>query len=297
MISSAELLLITSVVAVGVLHTMVPDHWAPIAILARQRGWTPTETARAAAQAGAGHVVTTLAFGVVVWIIGAAAARSFGVIIEELASVALVGFGLWIAFGAWREMREVHREHDHHDHDHEDHSHGHDGHKRHHGQQGHDHHSPGWARDPLYAPLLSEAVAERHVHLHRHGSGPAHMHWHDHPAGTAHPVTTDAIANPPMHDHRHGAGGRTALLLVLGSSPMVEGIPAFFAASRYGVGTITVMALLFASSTIVTYIVLSVAAASGLQRMRLGALEEYGEIISGLFVALVGVVFGVMSMW
>jgi hypothetical protein len=32
--------------------------------------------------------------------------------------------------------------------------------------------------------------------------------------------------------------GRTLLLLILGSSPMVEGIPAFFAASRYGVALI-----------------------------------------------------------
>ena len=76
---------------------------------------------------------------------------------------------------------------------------------------------------------------------------------------------------------------------------MVEGIPAFFAASRYGVTTIVVMAVLFAASTIVTYMMLSVAAASGLQRLRLGALEEYGEIISGVFVALVGLVFGLMS--
>lgn len=77
---------------------------------------------------------------------------------------------------------------------------------------------------------------------------------------------------------------------------MIEGIPAFFAASRYGVGTISVMAVLFAASTIATYVVLSVAAASGLQRLRLGKLEEYGEIISGLFVAVVGLVFGMLSL-
>ena len=76
---------------------------------------------------------------------------------------------------------------------------------------------------------------------------------------------------------------------------MVEGIPAFFAASRYGVATIVVMAVLFAASTMATYLVRSVAAASGLQRLKLGAFEQYGEIISGLFVALVGLAFGSMS--
>jgi hypothetical protein len=64
-------------------------------------------------------------------------------------------------------------------------------------------------------------------------------------------------------------------------SPMVEGIPAFFAASRYGVATIVVMAVLFAASTMATYLVRSVAAASGLQRLKLGAFEQYGEIIGG----------------
>jgi hypothetical protein len=68
---------------------------------------------------------------------------------------------------------------------------------------------------------------------------------------------------------------------------MVEGIPAFFAASRYGIEVLSIMAVLFAASTIATYVVLSVAAASGLQRLRLGVLEEHGEIVSGLFVALV----------
>lgn len=54
--------------AVGVLHTLVPDHWLPIAVLAWQRGWSKVETARTAAQAGSGHVVSTLAIAVVVWI-------------------------------------------------------------------------------------------------------------------------------------------------------------------------------------------------------------------------------------
>lgn len=82
-----------------------------------------------------------------------------------------------------------------------------------------------------------------------------------------------------------------ALLLILGSSPMVEGIPAFFAASRYGIAVIALMAIVFAISTIVTYVLLCVYSAAGLQRVKLGPLERYGEVISGMFIALVGVVF------
>ncbi len=55
-----QLLLIGAVAAVGVLHTVVPDHWVPITLLARQHGWSRRETARNAFVAGTGHVVSTL---------------------------------------------------------------------------------------------------------------------------------------------------------------------------------------------------------------------------------------------
>jgi len=82
-----------------------------------------------------------------------------------------------------------------------------------------------------------------------------------------------------------------ALLLILGSSPMVEGIPAFFAAGKYGVGLIVVMSLVFAFTTIATYVVLCVYSTAGLQRVRLGPLERFGEVLSGCFIALVGMAF------
>jgi hypothetical protein len=97
------------------------------------------------------------------------------------------------------------------------------------------------------------------------------------------------------HSNQHRTTERMALLLVLGSSPMVEGIPAFFAAARYGVGLIITMSAAFAASTIATYVVLSVYSATGLQRLYLGPIERYGEVISGAFIALIGVAFGLWS--
>ena len=72
---------------------------------------------------------------------------------------------------------------------------------------------------------------------------------------------------------------------------MVEGIPAFFAAGKYGLGLIVAMALVFAISTIATYMLLCLYSTAGLQRVRLGAFECYGEVLSGAFIALVGVAF------
>ena len=83
------------------------------------------------------------------------------------------------------------------------------------------------------------------------------------------------------------------MLLILGSSPMVEGIPAFFAAGKYGVGLIAIMSLVFGLTTIATYVVLWVYSTAGLQRVSFGPLERYGEVLSGTLIALVGVAFWV----
>lgn len=389
MAAASEFLLIGAVAAVGVLHTVVPDHWVPITLIARQRGWSKRETAWASLQAGTGHVLSTLLIAAVVWIAGVAVATRFGHIVDTAASIALVVFGSWIAFSAWRDLR---RQNGGHGHSH-GHSHAHefthlggtgihgpelqriptgdgeaalsiyetcipphfrltgpaadavtvetlrpdgarqvfqfaqrgaywestdeipephgfevtvmleqDGHVRRfetrfaeHAHDGHEHHHDDELEpedDPLYAPLRGDTTVQtRHLHVHRHGKAMPHAHWHDHAAATSHAVTADLDGEPPLHEHRHRTSARTALLLILGSSPMVEGIPAFFAASQYGIGLILAMSLVFAVTTIATYMVLCVYSTAGLQRVSLGPLERYGEVLSGAFIALVGVAF------
>ena len=137
------------------------------------------------------------------------------------------------------------------------------------------------------------AVLVRHVHAHRHGNGSPHVHLHDHDGTDAHEIAAETDQASPLHRHEHKTSSRTALMLTLGSSPMVEGIPAFFAAGKYGVGVILVMAVVFAVSTVATYMLLCVYSAAGLQRVRLGPFERYGEVLSGAFIALVGLAFWV----
>lgn len=261
--TAPALLLIAAVIIVGVLHTTVPDHWVPITLLARQHGWSRAETAWAAARAGFGHTISTLAIGIVVWVVGASAAQRFGGAIDTITSLALVLFGGWCVVMGLRELLGEHGHHHHHDHDHHNHGHAH----------AHDH------------------GEIRHVHLHRHEGRKSHIHMHAHAFATAHPITAAIESDPPLHDHAHKATGRGALLVILGSSPMIEGIPAFFAASRLGVGQIVIMSILFAASTIATYVVLCVYSMAGLERASLGPLERYGEILSGGFIALIGIIF------
>ena len=80
----------------------------PITLLARQRGWSRGETARAAFQAGVGHVGTTLLLGLIVWLAGVAVEARFGHIVDTLTSLALISFGGWIAIAAWRELHAGH---------------------------------------------------------------------------------------------------------------------------------------------------------------------------------------------
>jgi ABC-type nickel/cobalt efflux system permease component RcnA len=232
--------LVLTVAAVGILHTIVPDHWAPIVVLARRQGWTPWKTARTAAIAGFGHVASTLVLGAIFWAVGAALAQRYGRYVDLTAAIALVAFGLWIAYGGWRELREDARH---------------------------------------------DRVPFGHSHRHPHPEGIIHAHWHEHRDQDWHAIE-GAVA--VMHVHDHAQAGRTALLLILGSSPMIEGLPAFFAASTKGVALLGVMAIVFAVSTIATYAITCALGIAGLQRISLGPLERYGEVLSGLFVASVG---------
>jgi hypothetical protein len=51
------------------------------------------------------------------------------------------------------------------------------------------------------------------------------------------------------------------------------------------------MSLVFGLTTIATYVLLCAYSVAGLKRVSLGPLERYGEMLSGGFIALVGLVF------
>ena len=327
MSDSFALLLVGAVAAVGVLHTIVPDHWVPITLIARQRGWTQAETGRTAFKAGVGHVLSTLAIAAIVWLAGVAVAQRFGHWVDTIASVALVGFGLWIAISAWRDLR---------------------GHRGHGHSHGHSHDRPhGDSSDAVHGPELQRLQIEHGIvdlSIYESGAPPRFRltgncgdsavletkrddgrrqtfafanrgeYWesteeipephqfavsltidHDGHVHTASARFTEHDHGPTRHGHHHGHGdkskNRTALLLILGSSPMIEGIPAFFAASKYGAGLLILMSLVFGATTIATYVLLCIYSVAGLQRVSLGPLERYGEVLSGAFIALVGLVF------
>ena len=60
----------------------------PITLIAQQHGWSKAETARAAFQAGTGHVPSTLLIGLVVWFAGVVVAARFGHLVETASGIA-----------------------------------------------------------------------------------------------------------------------------------------------------------------------------------------------------------------
>ena len=203
MIHSTFLLLVITVGVVGVLHTIVPDHWAPIAVIARQRGWSRRETARVAAGAGLGHALSTIAIGILAFFAGAIAAQRLGHAINLAAGCALIAFGLWSTIGAIRELT----------------------------------------------------------------------------------ATVDAVPSASV------LPTRTALMLILGSSPSIEVVPTFLAAAPLGIAAFLALSLVFSITTIGTYVVTCVLSAAGLEQFRYAPVERYGEVISGMLVSIIGVVF------
>jgi hypothetical protein len=202
-IHSTFLLLVATVGAVGVLHTIVPDHWAPIAVIARQRGWSRRETARVAAGAGVGHALSTIVIGMLAFFAGAIAAQRLGHAINLTAGFALIAFGLWSTIAAIRELT----------------------------------------------------------------------------------VTVDPVPSPSV------LPARTALMLILGSSPSIEVVPTFLAAAPLGIVAFIALSLVFSITTIGTYVVTCVLSVAGLEQFRYAAVERYGEVISGVLVSVIGVVF------
>jgi len=130
MAESWLLALTAAAAAVGSLHTVAPDHWAPFAALARARGWSARHTARLTVLCGFGHVTVSALLGIIALFLGLQAVHALGSRLEDHAIFLLIGFGVvYMIWGLRRSLRRdplavMHHHHHHHPHGHNDHDHG-----------------------------------------------------------------------------------------------------------------------------------------------------------------------------
>jgi len=192
-------LLIGVVVAVGVLYTIVPD----TGCLTRcSHGSKAGRGGRLmAARARFGPVVSTLLIGFAVWLVGAALRSDLARWSTSWRAFALVAFGDGIALTAdiRRAMRRP---------------------------------SSSWGNG--HAHSHPAAAHHRHRRGTRAGSrGGADVHIHLHRAGRAHRMGHGRRRRlPPSHERSHQSRRGTRPVLIVGSSPIVEDILAFFVAGE-----------------------------------------------------------------
>lgn len=119
------LLLLLAAGAVALLHSVLPDHWVPLAVVARAERWGPIRTLRVSGLAAVGHVVTSLMLAAVVAMVGlrfqTVIAGAEGRIVGGLLIVTGLGFLLWgLLRGA---HHHEHSQDGHHGHDYVAHDH------------------------------------------------------------------------------------------------------------------------------------------------------------------------------
>ena len=131
-------------------------------------------------------------------------------------------------------------------------------------------------------------------HFHPGGSL---VHAHDPPGpacdgheGPANPVHLHYHADESLIRGRGVAGGLT-LALIVGLNPCVLILPVLVATAGRGAGALAAVTAAYAATTIALMVALSVIGVVGARRIPVPAAARHMETVSGLLIAVVGVVF------
>jgi hypothetical protein len=100
--------------------------------------------------------------------------------------------------------------------------------------------------------------------------------------------------HPHVHGHIlerwfHGTLSGGALVAVVGISPCMLLVPILFASAAGGRGAFTAAVLGFTVCTVVTMVGVTLFAIHGLRRLELPFFTRYGDLLSGLLIAAIGV--------
>ena len=90
----AMLSLITGTALLAIVHALIPNHWLPLVAVARAEGWRPREVNLVTFFAALAHVLSTVALGLVLGLIGQELRDQYGSAVGMVGSVLLIVFGL-----------------------------------------------------------------------------------------------------------------------------------------------------------------------------------------------------------
>jgi hypothetical protein len=256
--------LLLAAAGVGLGHAVMPDHWLPLAVLARTRRYRTPQVVRLSLAAGLSHVLVSVVLGGVLMLVG----MQFRTTVAHHTDLVVGGLLLLtgLVFLALELMGMGHG----HGHERNDaHDHGHD--------DGHNH-------------------AHDHGHSHRHGHG--HSHGHDalhehHHQGHSHEQRTTAVLDPPRAEAaRQQSRGRqlAGLLIPFGAaaSPDLTILPVFLAAGALGTSAALGSLAAFAVATVGTIVGLTTATALGARLLTAPWIDRRANLITALTLIAIG---------
>ncbi len=269
-------LLVLGAIAVGVVHSVLPDHWVPLAVVARTQKWSYTRLATTSFLAAGGHVLTSIVLGGVVALVGLQFQKQIetqqGHIIGAVLVITGLGFMVWGLTG---------------------HGHVHD-----HGSQGeeprHDHLDDlSVTRQDLYDRAHDHkhqagiAMSPEHSHEHSH-QGVRHSHRHSHEAFIR--ARAGLIVEHSDRGTVLGQLGAIAVPFGVAASPDLTFLPFAIAASAYGLDAVGAVLGAFSLVTLATFVGLTVIATAVGYQMRGEWLEKHAGTITSLVLIAIGVV-------
>jgi nickel/cobalt exporter len=284
------LLLLLAAATVGIIHSVLPDHWAPIAVVARTQRWTLARTARVSALAAGGHVVASLLLGGVTALIGLQFQHQFenqqGHVVGGVLVVTGVGFLLWglTGHGHAHELRwhgdaaSSAGPHEHNEGEGDGHPHSEGADHAAHEHQTHQH-------EHSASPIAALQGAHAHEHVH---AGRRHSHRHNHEAFIH--QRADLMARKSAE--RTLVGSLAAIVVPFGvaASPDLTFLPVAVAASAYGSTVVVATLAVFATVTMASFVALTVVATAAGYQMKGEWLENHANTVTSVFLIAVGVV-------
>ena len=104
--------LLVSALTIGLVHALAPDHYLPIAMIARAKNWNAPKVVAVTLLAGLGHILSSVVIGGIGLGLGLALTRLKSVEASrgEIAGLLLIGFGVAYAVWGLKQARRHHLE-------------------------------------------------------------------------------------------------------------------------------------------------------------------------------------------
>jgi len=104
----STIMLMISAALAAILHTLVPDHEIPLAMIGRAQNWTLKKMAGITLIAGAIHISVSMGIGVIALVASVTLSQFAASSAQQISGFLLIAFGIAYAFFSWKRKRGSH---------------------------------------------------------------------------------------------------------------------------------------------------------------------------------------------